>query len=181
MIAALPKCAAATLAVAASLLGLPGSPVAEGLTPPTFRTKPKRHIGNLPDLVARKARSSTRNASHECLSRAVYFEARGDQHLEGQLAVAQVVLNRTQSGLFPDTVCGVIRQPRQFSFVRGSHIPSVDRSSTAWRRSVAIADIAISKSYKSMAKAALFFHALSVAPRWERRKIGRIGAHIFYR
>ncbi|HJO66877.1 MAG TPA: cell wall hydrolase, partial [Sphingomonas sanguinis] len=57
-----------------------------------------------------------------CLAGAIYFEGRGEP-LAGQLAVAQVILNRTKSGRFPTDVCNVIKQRGQFSFVRGGEIP----------------------------------------------------------
>lgn len=116
----------------------------------------------------------------ECLARTVYFEARGDG-LEGQLAVARTVINRTRSDMFPDSICGVVRQPSQFSFVRNRVIPEVDRETDAWRRAVAIANLA-RKGWPSRAGRALFFHAPRVSPdwRWKRPSIGRIGAHLFY-
>src|SRR3569623_107391 len=76
-----------------------------------------------------------------CLAQAVYFESRGEPS-EGQLAVAEVVINRAKSDLYPDSYCDVIRQPAQFSFVHHGRIPAADASSAAWQRAVAIAEIA---------------------------------------
>jgi large subunit ribosomal protein L33 len=67
-------------------------------------------------MIDAKSFSSRLSSEIECLSRAVYYEARGEP-VEGQLAVAQVIVNRTESdGRFPGTICGVIRQRGQFSF-----------------------------------------------------------------
>jgi spore germination cell wall hydrolase CwlJ-like protein len=114
----------------------------------------------------------------DCLARTVYFEARGDG-LEGQLAVARTVINRTRSEIFPDTICEVVRQPHQFSFVRDRIIPEVDRQSRAWRTAVAVALVA-RQGWPSRAAHALFFHAPYVSPGWKRPALGRIGAHFFY-
>src|SRR3546814_3191432 len=60
----------------------------------------------------------------KCLAGAVYFESKGET-LAGQLAVARVVINRSQSGDFPDSICGVVYQPSQFSFIRDGRMPSI--------------------------------------------------------
>ncbi len=116
-------------------------------------------------------------ADTRCLARAVYFEARGEP-LEGQLAVAQVILNRVASGRFADSVCGVIDQPGQFSFAH-------DRSPSAgndWRIAEAIARIAIANRWTPIAPRAVNFHAARVAPAWgNMAKVTQIGHHIFYR
>ena len=67
----------------------------------------------------------------QCLAGAVYFESKGES-LEGQLAVARVIINRAKSGRFADSLCGVIYQPSQFSFVRRGSMPSPLRKSR-WR------------------------------------------------
>ena len=73
-----------------------------------------------------------------CLATAVYFEARGES-LEGQLAVARVVMNRAASGRYPPDWCSVVKQPAQFSFVRHGEFPAVDTDCDAWRKAEAIA------------------------------------------
>lgn len=136
----------------------------------------------LGDLVARYAASDTADAEQECLAGAVYFEAKGEP-LEGQLAVADVIINRSQSGRFPASLCGVVRQRSQFSFVRGGHIPAAPRASAAWRKAVAIAHIAQASLADSAAGArAMFFHASSVHPGWRGvTRIAAVGNHVFYR
>src|SRR5512139_873002 len=105
-----------------------------------------------------------------CLAQAIYFEARGEP-LDGQLAVGQVVVNRSHSGLYPSDYCSVVTQPAQFSFVRRGVIPQADVASHAWSRAKAVAQIAHQELWPSQAQDALFFHAAYVSPSWARRKI----------
>lgn len=117
-----------------------------------------------------------------CLAQAVYFEARGEP-LDGQLAVARVVVNRAESSRFPDDYCAVVTQPAQFSFVRGGQIPAPNRQSAAWKRAKAVARIAHRDLWESPAHDALYFHATHVRPRWAGRLTARatIRNHVFYR
>ena len=117
-----------------------------------------------------------------CLATAVYFEARGET-VEGQLAVARVVMNRAASGQYPSSWCATVKQPWQFSFVRNGQFPSVDANCEAWRRAQGIARLAMSNAIPSVSDDVLWYHANYVAPSWGRRltKVSQIGAHIFYR
>lgn len=118
-------------------------------------------------------------ADVKCLATAVYFEAKGEP-LAGQLAVAEVILNRTTSGRFAPTVCGVVKQPSQFSFVRGGVLPAV-ANNPQWRRAVGIARVALDRLYAGPGDDALFFHARRVSPGWGKRIVASVGNHIFYR
>ncbi|MBU2340065.1 MAG: cell wall hydrolase [Alphaproteobacteria bacterium] len=117
-----------------------------------------------------------------CLAGAVYFEARGEP-LDGQLAVAQVVINRSESRQFPASYCGVVHQRSQFSFVKNGRMPSPRQGSSAWQRAKAIARIAHQGMWQSEAEDSLYFHANYVRPGWSRSKQARarINTHIFYR
>lgn len=117
-----------------------------------------------------------------CLATAIYFEARGET-LDGQLAVGEVIINRAESGRFPQDYCGVVTQAGQFSFVTGGAMPQASRSSPAWQRASAIARIAHEELWDSKAGNALFFHASRVRPSWANRRtaLARIDSHIFYR
>lgn len=115
-----------------------------------------------------------------CLAGAVYFESKGES-LEGQLAVARVIINRAKSGRFASSLCGVVYQPSQFSFVRGGTMPSIRTEGSSWREAVAIAQIAMEDSWDSSAEGALFFHARRVSPGWGKAKLASIDNHIFYR
>jgi len=136
---------------------------------------------SLGEQVAQHRDSATSGADEECLANAVYFEARGES-LEGQLAVAEVVMNRAASGRYPASLCGVVRQPSQFSFVRAGRMPRADRGSDAWRRAVAVARIAKAGSSRVLPGNVLWYHANYVSPGWGRRLAmnSRIGSHIFY-
>ena len=122
-----------------------------------------------------------------CLAEAVYFEARSESE-EGQAAVAQVVLNRVKSGLYPSNVCGVVYQNRhrymgcQFSFAcEGKSLRIADGPS--WQTATRIASAVIDgRTYLSEVGGATHYHADYVKPGWSRRlkKMDVIGRHIFY-
>src|SRR3546814_7319098 len=78
------------------------------------------------------------------------------------------LINRSQSGDFPDSICGVVYQPSQFSFIRDGRMPSIKTGSRAWHRAIAIAQIALNDSWDSSAEGALYFHARRVSPGWKR-------------
>ena len=135
----------------------------------------------LGELIADYASTTAGSDELKCLASAVYFESKGEP-LEGQLAVAEVILNRVESPKFPDTICGVVKQRSQFSFVHGGHIPSAPTSSHAWRTAVAIALIAKNDLADSAVSTALFFHATYVRPGWRGlTRMASVGNHIFYR
>ena len=117
-----------------------------------------------------------------CIATAVYFEARGES-LEGQLAVARVVMNRAASGQYPASWCAVVKQPAQFSFVRHGAFPAVNTGSTAWARAQGITRLAMANVVPSLTTDVLWYHANYVAPSWGKRlsMVQKIGAHIFYR
>ncbi len=136
----------------------------------------------LDEQVDAYERTATADAEQDCLASAVYFEARGEP-IEGQLAVAEVVLNRVASEQYPDTICEVVEQPWQFSFVNATgRIPEANRSSEAWRKSVAIARIAQIEAAREVSKDVLWYHADYVSPSWGRRlnREEKVGLHIFY-
>jgi spore germination cell wall hydrolase CwlJ-like protein len=145
---------------------------------PKAEDAPQRSLADMAETYAADAGA---DREQECLASAVYFEAKGEP-LRGQLAVAQVILNRTRSGRFPASVCGVVKQRGQFSFVHGGRLPGVPRSSAAWRKAVAVARMAHEGREDKVASNALFFHARGVAAGWRGvTHVGQIGNHIFYR
>jgi N-acetylmuramoyl-L-alanine amidase len=117
-----------------------------------------------------------------CIAVAVYHEARGES-LEGQVAVAKVIMNRAASGKYPTSWCGVVKQPWQFSFVHHGRFPSVDEGSDAWHKALGVTRLAVSNVVTSVPTDCLWYHADYVAPSWGRRltRVDKIGAHIFYR
>jgi spore germination cell wall hydrolase CwlJ-like protein len=134
----------------------------------------------LEDMVAAHAGATTGDEQGDCLASSVYYESKGEP-LNGQLAVAQTVMNRTTSGRFPTTVCGVVSQPGQFSFLKGGSIPKPSHENSAWQRAVAIATIARQGLWKQIAPSALFFHARRVSPGWGKIRVASLGNHIFFR
>ena len=130
----------------------------------------------------------TRVKAEKCLADAVYFEARGET-ARGQIAVAQVVMNRVFSGYYPDSVCGVVYQNAhrhlacQFTFACDG-IPDRVNEADAWERAKRIArDTLDGKYWLADVGKATHYHAYWVHPWWVRtmRKLDKIGVHTFYR
>lgn len=114
-----------------------------------------------------------------CLAGAIYFESKGEP-LAGQLAVADVILNRAKSGRFPSDVCDVVTQRGQFSFVRGGRIPAINEDSRSYRTAVAVARVALADAWNSEAERALYFNR-GRAPSSGLKKVAAIGNHTFWR
>jgi N-acetylmuramoyl-L-alanine amidase len=137
--------------------------------------------GSLAQLVrdVRAAGAVPMDAQMKCLATAVYFESKGEP-LDGQLAVAQVILNRVENGRFGRDICAVVKAPRQFSFVRGGQMPD-PRGAAQYATAEAIALIAASGSWREIVADATHFHATRVSPGWKLRRVATVGSHIFYR
>jgi len=137
-------------------------------------------------LVERYANASgpALDEQANCIAVAVYHEARGES-VEGQLAVARVIMNRAASGKYPASWCGAVKQPWQFSFVnpRTGEFPYTDMNSNSWRKAVAVTRLAVSNAIPTLSNDVLWYHADYVAPSWGRRltRVNKIGTHIFYR
>ena len=123
----------------------------------------------------------------ECLTQAVYYEARGEGK-NGMKAVAQVVLNRARHPAFPKTVCGVVFQGSnrstgcQFSFTcNGVMRAAVNRA--AWDRARDVASAALSGEVYRDVGAATHFHTTAVSPTWRNSlvRVNQVGNHMFYR
>lgn len=156
---------------------------AAGVRPPAQTTIAPRSAErpSYAQLVGSEARD------RRCLAEAVYFEARSEPEA-GQAAVAQVVLNRAASGLYPNNVCGVVYQNRkhfkacQFSFAcEGKALRVTEQE--PWAQAVRVANAVMDgKTYLSDVGGATHYHADYVKPRWARRlkKMDTIGRHTFY-
>ena len=135
-----------------------------------------RNLSQLVETIA-AADADRPDADMRCLATAVYFEARGEP-LDGQLAVAQAILNRVESGRFASSVCGVINQRGQFSFDR-RRVPVSGRD---WQTAQAIARIASADLWRDIAPRANSFHAARLSPGWRGKvRVAQIGNHVFYR
>lgn len=128
------------------------------------------------------------NKELKCLAKNVYFEARGEP-FAGKVAVAQVSLNRTNSGRYPDTICEVVSQKAkvadktvcQFSWYctnkRFSNVSAMD-----YKKSYNAAWQVLVDGYRLRPlKNALYYHSTSVNPQWRLTKVAKIGNHIFYK
>lgn len=142
----------------------------------------KVEVSSLRELVSSIDEDAALTEQLRCLAGAVYFEARGEP-LYGQLAVAEVVINRAQDSRWPASYCGVVYQRAQFSFVRGGKMPAINTSKATWRRAKAVARIAHENLWQSEASEAVYFHANYVRPKWSRKKtrVAQIDTHVFYR
>ena len=159
----------------------PAFPAATPAPAPAVEPAEEEYEGlPLSELVSRFAGTETPDEETECLARAVYYESKGEP-LHGQLTVAEVIINRAESGRFPSTICGVVRQRGQFSFVRAGHIPTPPQSSRDWRLAVGVAQVAMRDLADGGAPRALFFHARHVRPGWRLTRVATVGNHIFYR
>jgi spore germination cell wall hydrolase CwlJ-like protein len=127
----------------------------------------------------------TGDAQWQCLTEALYFEARGES-LEGQIAVAEVILNRVDNPLYPRSVCGVVKQRGgggcQFSYVCDGRADRM-RDKTAADLAGRIARAMLDGAPRVLTDGATHFHTRAVRPSWSKRfaKTAAIGAHLFYR
>ena len=125
-----------------------------------------------------------------CLARNVYFEARGEP-IAGQVAVAEVTMNRVASGRYPGTVCGVVYQ-KNWDPLRGRYVGAFSWTEfdvlpvpvgEQWVQAVEIADAVYHGREPPVLDGAMFFHAVYIKPDWAKAKkpLARIGGHVFYK
>jgi hypothetical protein len=127
------------------------------------------------------------NAQWRCLTEALYFEARGET-IEGQYAVAEVILNRVDNANYPGSICEVVNQGTgrryacQFTYTCDG-IPEVVTDQRAWNRLGHIARIMMDGAPRDLTRGATHYHADWVSPNWARvyPRTARYGQHIFYR
>jgi len=134
---------------------------------------------SLSEAVAAQDAPASLDSELNCLAVGIYYEAKSEP-LAGQLAVADVIINRTESGRFPRSVCGVVTQRGQFAFVRGGKLPTPP-SNGQWKKALAVAQVAMKDQWDSPVPEALYFHARYVKPSWKRPRVGSVGNHVFYR
>jgi hypothetical protein len=155
--------------------------------PARLEALPAAAPGAAPAFLAQPASASDAARAQDCLTAAVYHEARSES-VEGQRAVAQVVLNRVRARAFPHSVCGVVYQgvgsgkACQFSFAcDGSTLRP--RDPAAWARAERVAIAALNGGVMAEVGTATFYHANYVMPWWASSlaRVGAVGSHIFYR
>jgi spore germination cell wall hydrolase CwlJ-like protein len=120
-----------------------------------------------------------------CLATAIFFEARGEP-IDGKELVANVIINRVESNKYPDTICGVVNQRKQFSYTHDgmSDNPLKYNSyhdSLAWKESKDIAEYVLDTGVVN--EYIIMYHNTSVDPYWTDAYdvSGMVGSHIFYR
>lgn len=183
---ATPPVSVASAQSSATVTGERGDNAASSMTPPAVAFERENdselrqtYVGLIkPENMAREQR---------CLAEVIYFEARSEAE-DGRAAIAQVVLNRVKSGVYPDSVCGVVYQNRhrklacQFTFAcEGKSLRVTEPE--PWEAAVRIArDVYAGKIYLAEVGASTHYHADYVRPHWAKKlkKMDVIGRHIFY-
>lgn len=164
-----------------------------GASLPSRQVISRQHLrANLADLVIAALPQALQVPDTEtlCLTNAIYFEARGEP-LDGQMAVAQVVVNRQHDWRYPDNICGVVFEHKaqaaatgcQFSFTCDG-TPLTIRNPKAWLIARAVAEVALTGTAPDVTGGrATHYHATWVAPAWsaQLQPTRVIGSHIFYR
>jgi len=133
--------------------------------------------------------ASVRERQLECLAQNIYHEA-GYEPFEGKVAVAQVTINRAESGQFPGDICRVIYQKNvvydrvlcQFSWYCEGKGAIKPRNNVAYEQSMEAAKKVLMEGFRLPSlEQALYYHADYVNPKWNKVKVAKIGRHIFYK
>ena len=129
-----------------------------------------------------------RQTQLDCLARNIYHEA-GSEPFEGKVAVAQVTINRTESGSFPSDICKVVYQKNvvyekvlcQFSWYCQSPTAMKPMNGPIYTESMEVAKKVLLEGFRLPdLKNALYFHGDYVQPGWNKKPVAKIGRHIFY-
>ena len=164
-----------------------------GVPIPRTRKEIKAAADARDKLFAKIAKAAIRSSGDSdkalrCLAEGIYHEARGESR-DGQIAVAQVILNRVESKHYPNSVCGVVYQNKhrrnacQFSFACDGIADRV-RETKAWTKAKAIAkSVSDGTTWLPQVGDSTHYHATYVRPNWisEMQEKDKIGKHIFYR
>jgi spore germination cell wall hydrolase CwlJ-like protein len=133
--------------------------------------------------------AAVRDRQLQCLAKNIYHEA-GSEPFEGKVAVAQVTMNRTLSGQFPEDVCKTIYQKNivyekvvcQFSWVCEHTTGVRPMNKAVYEESMAVAKKVLLEGFRLPSlKDAMYFHGDYINPGWKRERIAKIGRHIFYK
>ncbi len=133
--------------------------------------------------------TAMRERQLNCLSKNIYYEA-GGEPFEGKVAVAQVTLNRVNSGKFPNDICKTIYQKNivyekvicQFSWACDRDTGARPPNNASYKESVEVAKKVLLEDFRLPAlKDAMYFHGDYINPGWKREKVAKIGRHIFYK
>lgn len=138
----------------------------------------------IPTPVEASASSSSSDSQLHCLAKNVFHEARGEGR-HGMMMVGHVVLNRVKSKKFSDTICGVIYQPKQFSWVHKKKKHSVNPDSKEWKQALDVARTVLERD-NDPTGGSLYFYSSSILkkkPSWAKKKqmVAKSGNHVFFR
>jgi spore germination cell wall hydrolase CwlJ-like protein len=113
------------------------------------------------------------------MAKVVYHEAR-NQPIRSQLAIAEVIDNRSRSARFPHSYCAVANQRGQFFQTAAFQVPT---TSPKWRTAVSVAAMVRARTQQAVTFGALFYHAASMDPHWpvRRERVAEIDGNLFYR
>ena len=133
--------------------------------------------------------AEVRNKQLDCLAKNIYYEA-GGEPFEGKVAVAQVTINRAESGQFPNDICKVVYQKNivyekvlcQFSWYCENASAMKPKNAAMFKESEMVARQVLLENFRLPSlKHALYFHATHINPKWNREKVAQIGGHVFYK
>ena len=133
--------------------------------------------------------AEVRNKQLECLARNIYYEA-GNQPFEGKVAVAQVTINRAESGQFPKDICQVVYQKNvvyervlcQFSWYCETATMMRPKNTAIFKESEMVARQVLLEGFRLPSlKNALYFHATHINPKWNKERVAVIAGHVFYK
>ena len=157
--------------------------------PASARTTPApaANDGQLTEAYISTMSAPTGGAEWECLAQALYHEARGES-LEGIFAVGEVIMNRVDSGDYPNSVCGVVHQGTgrkyacQFTWTCDGKSDAIGNPS-AYARVGKVAKLLVEGLPRKLTQGATHYHTKAVSPSWAQRfpRVATFGAHIFYR
>ena len=125
----------------------------------------------------------------DCLARNIYHEA-GGEPFEGKVAVAQVTINRAESGQFPSDICQVVYQKNvvyekvlcQFSWYCAGPSAKKPMNGPIYTESMEVAKKVLLEGFRlPSVKDALYFHGDYINPGWKRERVAKVGRHIFYK
>jgi spore germination cell wall hydrolase CwlJ-like protein len=157
------------------------------LTAPVQAVIPDAPVAETEVALLATATTPTGGAEWQCLTEALYFEARGET-MQGMFAVAEVILNRRDSGEYPRSVCGVVHQGTGAQFACQFTYTCDGRSDTvsergAWNTVGRVAALMLDGAPRNLTNGATHYHTRGVNPSWARRfpQTAAIGAHLFYR
>lgn len=146
----------------------------------------KTRINSVEEVEDSKITASMRERQLSCLAMNIYKEA-GGEPFEGKAAVAQVTINRANSGKFPGDICKVVYQKDdrlglcQFSWYCQNNAVIKPKNNTAYNESMEVAKKVLLEGFSLPSlKNALYFHSVDINPKWPHKKVATIGRHVFY-